>query len=382
MGTRRRAMAVMATAAVLLVGACSSDADDQATTDTPAGTAPDGTAAPGPDDTAVPDADLATLAAEVPAAPSAGCGTETAVSLEVGEARVDTTAGGVDRWYLRQVPSAHDGDVPVPVVMDLHGYSEGAQVHRAMTGLADVGEAEGFLTVTPHGDGPVARWLSTSGSADSEFLGQVLDELEAQACVDTNRIYVTGLSNGAFMTSVMLCDHADRIAAGAPVAGIQVIDGCDPARPVPIATFHGTEDPFVSFEGGFGPGVATLPTPDGQGTIGDAAEIEGTDPEASGVEGSGGLTVPEVTAVWAERDGCGPDPTETQLTEDVVVVSWPCPLGQEVVLYRVDGGGHTWPGSTFLESAVDLVGTTTFTIDANELIWAFFQDHPLGVAGT
>lgn len=379
---RVRAVA-MVVAVGLVVAACSSGDGEEATTAGGAGTSSTADAgasstAAGDDDEADPvtdggdgGADLATLAAEVPAAPSAGCGSPEAGAEAGSESRVDTTVGGRERWYLRHVPSAHDGSTPVPVVMDLHGYSEGAEVHRAMTSMQEMGEAEGFVTIFPHGDGPVPRWESTPGSPDSDFLAQVLDEVEAELCVDTNRIYVTGLSNGAFMTSALMCDHADRIAAAAPIAGIQPVDGCEPARPVPVLTFHGTEDPFVSFDGGFGPGVATLPTPDGQGTMGDAVVPD--EPT--------GPTVPEITAIWAERNGCEPEPTETSSADDVTEVAWDCPLGHEVVLVRIEGGGHTWPGSPFLASATDLVGTTTMSIDANEEMWAFFQEHPLGVTG-
>ena len=321
---------------------------------------------------------------DVPADPSAGCGTATDVAA--GQERIDTTVEGAEvpeRWYLRFVPTAHDGEVPVPLVVDLHGYSEGAEVHVAQTGLGEFGEEQGFAVVLPHGAGPVPRWLSTPGSPDVTFLAQVLDEAEASLCIDRNRIYVTGLSNGAFMTSVLMCELSDRIAAAAPVAGIQPVEGCEPTRPVPVVTFHGTDDPFVSFDGGIGPAVATLPTPDGSGTLG---ELEDT-PEAQEQAAENGLdggddapTVPEITEVWADRNGCVGEPTESPVGEDVVQVAWTCPGGQDVVLYRIEGGGHTWPGSPFMVDAVDLVGTTT-TIDANRVLWDFFVAHPLGVAG-
>ena len=56
--------------------------------------------------------------------------------------------------------------------------------------------------------------------------------------------------------------------------------------------------------------------------------------------------------------------------------------GADTVVSRIEGGGHTWPGSEFLAGAGDLVGTTTFSIDANEVMWKFFQDHPRGVASS
>ena len=68
------------------------------------------------------------------------------------------TIGGAERWYYLHVPPQHDGSTPMPLVLDLHGYSEGAQIHLAMSGLGAFGDSKGFVTVTPQGQGTVARW--------------------------------------------------------------------------------------------------------------------------------------------------------------------------------------------------------------------------------
>lgn len=60
-------------------------------------------------------------------------------------------------------------------------------------------------------------------------------------------------------------------------------------------------------------------------------------------------------------------------------VSYSCPQGADVELYRIEGGGHSWPGSDFSARVESYVGPTTFSIDANEVMWSFFQDHPLTV---
>ena len=308
--------------------------------------------------------------ADVDPVPSSGCGASTASTVAAGEEKVTMRSGDVERWYLRHVPPAHDGTTPVPVVVDLHGYTEGADVHAVHSVLGPFGDDRGFVTITPQGTGTVAMWQAAPGSPDVAFAGDLLDQVEETLCVDTARVFVTGLSNGAMMTSVLACEMADRFAAAAPVAGVTEIDGCDPARPVPLVAFHGTEDPFLDFEGGFGPGVANLPTPDGSGTIGEAAGDEPAVPA--------GPTVPEVVAGWAGRNGCSDDePTEDALADDVTVVAYDCPAGAEVELYRIEGGGHTWPGAEMLKAATDVVGITTFSVSANEVMWEFFLDHPL-----
>jgi polyhydroxybutyrate depolymerase len=352
---RRSAASIVAatfTTLVLLAGlaGCSSSSGNAAS-------------AGGPGTTATP---TTIAAADVPAAPSSGC---SATAVAPGDTQINLAAGTDAAWYLRHVPTAYSATTPMPLVLDFHGYSEGAKIHILQTELTAFGDTHGFITVTPQIERNPARWDTTLGDADLTFLGSVVDQAESTLCVDQNRVYVTGLSNGAFMTSAVACQFADRIAAAAPVAGIRDIDGCAPSRPVPVIAFHGTADPFVPYEGGLGPAAANLPAPDGSGrTLG---EIGAVDPTAKGPD------IPTITGDWAQRNGCGTTPTESTVTADVTLLTWPCLPGAEVELYRVTDGGHSWPGSKFSGSIANVVGKTTFTIDADELMWAFFEAHPL-----
>jgi polyhydroxybutyrate depolymerase len=343
-----------------LLGACSSGNDDGGGAER-AGSSRADAAAP-----ATP--------AEVEPRPSPGCGASTAGA---GQEKVTITSGGIERWYLRHVPPAHDGTTPVPVVVDLHGYSEGADVHALVSGLGPYGDEQGFVTLTPHGqgEGPVPLWDTTPGGRDQKFVEGMLDDVETSLCVDTARVFVTGLSNGAMMASTLACELSDRFAAAAPVAGVTEVANCDADRPVPVVAFHGTDDGFLAYDGGFGPQVASLPSPDGRGTLGDAADQAGELAEASGP------SVPEVMAGWAGRNGCDDAvPEKEAVADDVTLLSFACPRGAEAELYRVEGGGHSWPGSAFLANVEDIVGRTTMSISANEVMWAFFERHPLATS--
>lgn len=87
-------------------------------------------------------------------------------------------------------------------------------------------------------------------------------------------------------------------------------------------------------------------------------------------------------ADWAERNGCDDAaPDEEAVADDVTLLTFPCPAGAEAELYRVDGGGHSWPGSEFLADAEAEVGPTTMSISADEIMWDFFEQHPLVEAG-
>jgi polyhydroxybutyrate depolymerase len=217
--------------------------------------------------------------------------------------------------------------------------------------------------------GAVPMWQTGLHSADMAFIGALLDRVEATLCVDRARVYVTGLSDGAFMTSAVACVYAGRVAAVAPVAGIQVPAGCHPSRPVPVVAFHGTADPFVPYDGGLGPAALALPAPDGSHrTLG---QVLG--PHAAQRTGPSG---PAVTARWARRNGCAAAPT-TRSAPGVARIAYRCPSGADVVLYRISGGGHAWPGSALSRSVASVVGFTTMAVSADEVIWRFFAAHPL-----
>jgi polyhydroxybutyrate depolymerase len=353
-----RRLAVLLLAGLALV-ACSSDDADTADGDEPAETT---TAADATTTTATPIAPE-----DVAAAPSGGC--DAGDPIAAGDHPNETvSSGGRDRAYALHVPPVEDGETPMPLVVDYHGYSEGGPIHAAHSMLGAYGDEQGFVTVTPDSGYEVPRWSIDPASEDVDMFGDLLDQVEADVCIDTNRVFLTGLSNGAMMTSSLACSYSDRIAAAAPVAGITPIDGCEFERPVPVIAFHGTDDTFLAFDGGLGSSVGDLPSPDGEGTLGDSEQAEVAE---------AGPSVPEVTATWAERNGCEAEPTEEQVSGEVRLLAFPCPPGADAELYVVDGGGHTWPGSAFDDNIASIVGHVTHEIDANELMWAFFQQHPL-----
>jgi polyhydroxybutyrate depolymerase len=243
-------------------------------------------------------------------------------------------------------------------------------LHKTSSALGPFGNKHGFITITPQGTGVPVQWDTHSGSPDMKFLIQLLDKLEQSLCVDERRVFVAGYSNGAMVASVMACDYADRIAAVAPVAGIRAVPGCAPSRPVPVVAFHGIADEWIAFNGGLGPGVFRLPPAQSQQLVEIAAPTDS------------GLSIPGVAAVWAKRNGCdATPPTETAIASDVTLVAYTCPDHADVELYEIAGAGHTWPGSKYFKAIEQYVGKTTYSIDADKIMWKFFQQHPLRSRG-
>jgi polyhydroxybutyrate depolymerase len=270
---------------------------------------------------------------------------------------------GLTRSAYVHVPSGVAG--PLPVVLNLHGGGGDAASHRAWTRMDVAAERHGFIAVYPDGTGRIPGKLlvwnagtccgraPAQGVDDVGFLLRLLDTLEARVAIDRARVYATGLSNGAMMAQRLAADAADRIAAIAPVAGSLVVTRFAPSRAMPVMHFHSVNDPRALYTGGLGP-----PFPGTQTRVMHPA-----------VEDSIGR--------WKTANACPSEPqtaptihaagghTATRLT-------WsPCRDHSEVVLWRLTGAGHVWPGAApFLPR---LLGPATSVVDANEEMWRFFE---------
>lgn len=298
--------------------------------------------------------------------PSAGCGRTEVRSVVLEKTYLDDS----ERWFLLNTPLEHDGETPIPLVLDVHGLSEGAEVHTKMSDLAAFGDDHGFAVVFPHGTGTPVRWqigLTPEENPDLQYAIDLLDQLEAKLCIDTSRVYATGLSNGAFFSSVLACSLADRIAAVAPVAGALRPDGCEPARPVPVLAFHGTADPILLFNGGVGTRLNEV-LAEGPGAEPSDAALPPADLDGPGY--------PANVAAWAADNGCEDEPADEAETETVTRRTYDCPDGADVEFLILDGGGHSWPGSEFSKAVEAMVGPTD-DLDANQEIWDFFQRFAL-----
>lgn len=276
------------------------------------------------------------------------------------------TVDGVARRYLITVPEPGETTEPVPIVFDFHGLMEGADIHSTMSGYSEVAQQEGFVVVFPEGTGQPLRW-DTSGdpstNADLAFFDALLEEVGNTACIDTSRVYATGLSNGAMFTSYLICERSEVLAAAAPVAGLTDFESCTGAQPVPLLAIHGTADPILLFNGGVDVGALQAITDPDAG--------EATIPKpAADLDGEG---YPAAVRAFAARNGCEPEPDDSRLSAEVIHRTYECPPGADVEFYIVEGGGHSWPSSEFSRSIEAIVGHTTFDIDATRDAWAFMS---------
>ena len=262
---------------------------------------------------------------------------------------------GEKREFLVHVPAGEPPATGWPAIIAYHGAFTTPEATESYTRLSELAESEGFVVFYPKGE----RRLWNDGRMPDEhddvaFTDALIDHAISSYEVDEARVYATGISNGGFMSHRVACDLSDRIAAVAPVAGTlsePLADRCDPAKPVPMMLFLGTDDDLVAYEGG---------------------ELGG---RFGGRTYGTMLSAEDSAQNWAAFDGCArehPVETHDQLADGTSVETrrWTeCEGGGEVVLHTIVGGGHTWPGA----DEVPFLGTTTEELDANATMWAFFR---------
>jgi polyhydroxybutyrate depolymerase len=301
----------------------------------------------------------------VAAHPSPGCSAGSHPELTLVKQTI--SVNGTPRWYLISTPPDQRSSDPAALVLDFHGLDEGAALEATTSQFGPFGQAHGFIAAFPEGTGNPLSWdtaTTAPSNPDLQFVSDLLDNIEATQCVDETRIYATGLSDGAFMTSLLACTMSDRIAAFAPVSGVQLPHPCAATRRVPILAFHGTGDPILYFNGGLGTSVL-------EHAIG---EEKGTAPKVAIPKANlNGPGYPATVKAWAERDGCSADPVNTKIASQVIRRVYKCPVGTAVEFYIILGGGHAWPGSKFSEEIASVTGPTTFEINATSIIWNFFE---------
>ena len=274
------------------------------------------------------------VVAAVPAPTRAQGGSACDPSFASGVSEQALTSGGQARAYRLFVPPGYDGQRALPLVLDLHGSGGNAAGQARTSGLETVAAREGIAVATLVAVN--ALWnvpVQEDRADDVAYASDVIDHVAARVCIDRARVYSTGFSGGARMTSLLACRLGARLAAVAPVAGLRWPAPCD-GRPVPVLTFHGLADRQNTYEGG----------------------VEGR-------QGQWIESVPEALAGWAGHNGC--DPTVTLEDPDGPLSTMRydgCDDDAEVRLIRIDGLGHSWPRNE---------------IDATEAMWEFFRRHRL-----
>lgn len=314
--------------------------------------------------------------------PSAGCGKGPPAAI--GESVEATlSVGELEREYRLRLPADYDPGNPAPLVLAIHGYTDTAEgFEERIPSIGRHADTHGFVVAFPQATGfevngrLITSWNDLACNAspgpdgstcikgasdyptppecgeprecdwctchdDVGFIIALLDEIEATVCVDLNRVFAIGESNGAMLVHRLGCDHSDRFAAIAPVVGTLAKGfNCAPGESprISLMNVYGTNDTAVRFDG----------TPSEDGFIYTPAA--------------------EVMAAWAGAGSqqCSPDESEYPTSRDGsqgfrCVHRASCATGAEVVNCAFDGGHN------LLRTAED-----QFVV---EVIWGFFEKN-------
>ncbi len=261
-------------------------------------------------------------------------------------------SGGIYRSYRLYIPAAYTGVTARPLVIDLHGYTSNATNEQLYSNFKPISDTANFLVVYPQGTNLSGQpyWnagMSATGVNDIKFISNLIDSIIAKYNIDATSVYSCGMSNGGYMSHTLACALNNKIAAIASVTGSMFrtqYSICVPNRAVPVMQISGTGDGTVSYTGS-----------------------------------SSSLPIDTLVRYWVVNNNCTTTPAFTNVpntntsdgcTAEHYVYSGGT-NGSSVELYKIIGGGHTWPGSPYI------IGVTNQDFNASEKIWLFFRKYKL-----
>jgi polyhydroxybutyrate depolymerase len=265
----------------------------------------------------------------------------------------DMTVDGIKRSFITYIPSNTDKDRLMPLVISLHGGFASPKGQFRLADFRPLADKDKFIVVCPASKQIWHDGANNKGIDDVKFIDHLITYVINTYHADPQRVYITGISNGGFMTTRLACQLHKRIAAIAVVAAsLDRGEGYDLEVPKPVIYMHGTKDPIVKIAGGkmFGRHI---------------------------------YSQQEIVKKWVTLDHCDLRPVITKIPDkagdgtSVVKEEYSNPEnGLKVVSYTIMNGGHTWPGGWQYMPRF-IVGKTTQNLNACEVIWHFFKAYKL-----
>ncbi len=265
---------------------------------------------------------------------------------------------GMLRDYLLYRPA---GLPPgAPLVLVLHGYTGSASGSLSTYGMNAVADANGFAVCYPQGTADASGtnfWnVDFPGEQvdDVGFLTNLAIDLGTTYDLDAGCTYVCGMSNGGMMSYYLGCERPDVFSSFASVTGTitsNFLQSCLPNITVPFMQIHGTADIVVPYNGGSSAAA----------TFGEFLPVE------------------FIMRKWAQANSCQtfntfnvPNGPAIDFSTVQVGHLTNCDSGLKARFYKVQGGGHTWPGSPPIPF-FDFLQPTNQDINASQEIWNFFS---------
>lgn len=274
---------------------------------------------------------------------------------------------GFEREFILHVPEGYENLQKLPLLIALHG---GGGTAKGMVRLTkqrfnELADRDGFLVVYPQGlekswnderNDPIS-YAHKNDIDDIGFLEKLIEKMEQEYKADPERIFVTGISNGGFMSIRVSRELATTVRGAAPVTASIPLEARDAhlaAAPANIMLMNGTGDPLVPYEGG---------------------EVEVLGKKRGKI-----VSTEEAIAIFLQRNGCSDEPHIEKLedkdpADGTRVIRYDytnAQTGNRVVLMKVRGGGHTWPGG-WQYLGEKLIGRTSQDVNGCDEIWEFFR---------
>jgi polyhydroxybutyrate depolymerase len=257
------------------------------------------------------------------------------LSLGISQFTVSQTIqiGGLTRSYILHKPSDLDAGEKYPLIIALHFLGSNASGFESLTQFSKKADEEGFIVVYPQGIGN--SWNAggccdpavSQGINDVEFISALIDTLIAEQPVDSQKVFVTGFSNGGIMAYALASEITDKLAGIAPVGALLMMDENHGSKPLPIIHFHALDDGSVNFNG--------------------TSEY---------------LSVLDLLDEWKTINGITAEPDTFRDDSGIKGILFPsADSTANIILYTSQTGGHNWEINSRL-------GTTN-------RIWEFFSSH-------
>lgn len=269
------------------------------------------------------------------------------------------TVDGRVRTYNLNLPPNYYEASNFSLVIAMHGGGGNANQFETTSRLTQKANDAKFIVVYPEGvksTGPLGARTWNAGECcdyaainninDVKFISELINKLTNTYKIDPKKVYATGHSNGGMLAYRLACELSGKVAAIAPNGCTMVVkDACIPSRPVPVLHMHSVLDNHVPYIGGTGVLNAHYPPLD------------------------------SVLNVWSINNSCG---TSSKIIVDnayYTFTKWvDCNSNSNINYYLTKDGGHAWPGGFPGSSNGD---TPSTAINANDLLWEFFQQYQL-----
>ena len=291
--------------------------------------------------------------------------------------RKEMPSGNFEREYFVHLPSTYRNSQSAPVVLVFHGGGGNAQQIAKFSGFNEISEENGFLVIYPEAidkhwnDGRQSEKFQEHDEKvnDVAWIAALITELQTTYSVDYNRIYAVGISNGGIFSQRLALELSKHFAAVASLTAqiAEPLPSTQPTNPISVLLINGTKDPFVPYDGGeitprLFPRFGKMLKQPSRGKV---------------------ISTDSTIEFWLQHNGIDPKGLLTKIPDrdttdgsSVERREWThSKIGVSVLLYKIIGGGHTWPGRRqYLP--VQTVGQTNRDINASERVWEFFSQHP------